>query len=309
MTQGQGLENEHVPVLLNEVLEWLNPSQGKKYIDCTLGMSGMAQHILMRSAPDGQLLGIDQDLQAIGRGEQVLKASRDRVQLRHGNYRDLKELATETGFMQVDGVVFDLGVSTPQLMQADRGFSFMKDGPLDMRMDQSSGQTAAEFLERIPEKDLANVLFEYGEERYSRRIARAIVSGRREPILTTSRLSDIIRQAVPAPYRHGRIHCSTRTFQALRIAVNRELEGLAETLQDAVSLLKVGGRLCVIAFHSLEDRIVKQTFRTLSAKSDPVVSRLVKKPVIPTLDEQRGNPRSRSAKLRIVERLPERDEI
>ena len=153
------------------------------------------------------------------------------------------------------------------------------------------------------------MLFEYGEERYSRRIARAIVSERRNPIQTTSRLTDIIRQAVPAPYRHGRLHCATRTFQALRIVVNRELEGLAEALQDAVSLLKSGGRLCVIAFHSLEDRIVKQTFRTLSAKPTPLVSRLVKKPLIPSLDEQRSNPRSRSAKLRVVERLTGEGEV
>ncbi len=299
----EGLEFEHVPVLLNEVLEWLNPSPGKAYIDCTLGMSGMAEHILAHSAPDGKLLAIDRDLQAIHMGEQQLSAYGDHVQLKHGNYTHLKDFAVNAGFEQVDGVVFDLGVSSPQLMQADRGFSFMKDGPLDMRMDQSTGQTAAEFLERIPEKDLANVLFEYGEERYSRRIARAIVAERRVPILTTSRLSDIIRLAVPAPYRRGRLHFATRTFQALRIAVNRELEGLAESLEDAVSLLKSGGRLCVIAFHSLEDRIVKQTFRTLSAKPTPVVSRLVKKPVIPTFDEQRSNPRSRSAKLRVVERI------
>lgn len=309
MQKIQDSEYQHVPVLLNEVLEWLQPRNGKKYIDCTLGMSGMAQQILINSAPDGKLLGIDRDLEAITLGQQTLNTYRGRVELKHANHVNLKKVAFEAGFSQVDGVVFDLGVSSPQLMQAERGFSFMHDGPLDMRMDQSCGPTVAEYLEHIPEKDLANVLFEYGEERYSRRIARAIVNERRVPIHTTSRLTDIIRQAVPAPYRHGRLHCATRTFQALRIAVNRELDGLSEALQDAVSLLKLGGRLCVIAFHSLEDRIVKQTFRTLSAKPTPLVSRLVKKPLVPSLDEQRSNPRSRSAKLRVVERLMGEGEV
>ena len=263
----------------------------------------MADQILHQSAPDGKLLGIDRDIQAIQRGQQTLRAFGDRVQLRHGNFTTLKDIAGEAGFSKVDGVVFDLGVSSPQLMQAERGFSFTKDGPLDMRMDQSSGPTAAEFLLHIPEKELERVIREYGEERYARRIARAIVRERQEPIRTTGRLSEIIRRAIPIPARRGRIHHATRTFQALRIAVNRELEGLSDALRDAVFLLNPGGRLCVIAFHSLEDRIVKQTFRALSAEPSPVLSRLTKKPQVPTVEEQQRNPRSRSAKLRVAERL------
>ena len=265
----------------------------------------MADQILRQSAPNGKLLGIDRDSQAIELGHQTLRSFGDRVQLRHGNFTTLKEIAVEAGFSKVDGVVFDLGVSSPQLLQAERGFSFTKDGPLDMRMDQSSGPTAAEFLAHIPEKQLEHVLREYGEERYARRIARAIVHERQEPIRTTGRLSEIIRRAIPIPARRGRIHYATRTFQALRIALNQELEGLSDALRDAASLLNPGGRVCVIGFHSGEDRIVKQTFRALSAKPAPILLRLTKKPLVPTSEEQRRNPRSRSAKLRVAERLAE----
>ena len=201
------------------------------------------------------------------------------------------------------GIVLDLGVSSAQLMHPERGFSFMTDGPLDMRMDQSRGETAADLLERISERELADLLFAYGEERYSRRIARAIVQARRDPIRTTGRLVEVIRSAVPPVYKRSRIHYATRTFQAIRIVVNEELERLGDALQKAVALLRPGGRLCVIAFHSLEDRIVKHTFSALSAKPTPVTARLTKKPVVPTKEEQRRNPRSRSAKLRVVERL------
>ncbi|WP_447969316.1 16S rRNA (cytosine(1402)-N(4))-methyltransferase RsmH [Nitrospira sp. M1] len=296
-------EHDHVSVLLNEVLYWISPSPGKLYIDCTLGMSGMSEALLEKSMPSGKLLGIDRDAQAITQGHHALGSYRDRVELRHGNFTSLKSIAEEAGFCRVDGIVFDLGVSSPQLSQAERGFSFMKDGPLDMRMDQSTGPTAAEFLLHIPEKALERVLREYGEERFARRIARAIVQERQEPITTTSRLSEIIRRAIPIPARRGRLHHATRTFQALRIAVNGELDGLADVLRDASSLLGPGGRVCVIAFHSLEDRIVKQTFRELSAKPHPQLSLLTKKPLTPTREEQQRNPRSRSAKLRVAERV------
>jgi len=296
-------EHEHIPVLLNEILYWISPVPGKLYIDCTLGMSGMSEKILEKSSPNGKLLGVDRDAQAITLGHQALAPYRDRVELRHGNFTSLKTIAAEAGFSRVDGIVFDLGVSSPQLSQAERGFSFMNDGPLDMRMDQSEGPTAAEFLVHIPEKALERVLREYGEERFARRIARAIVQERREPINTTARLSEIIRRAIPIPARRGRLHCATRSFQALRIAVNGELEGLADALRDASSLLGPGGRMCVIAFHSLEDRIVKQTFRELSAKPTPQLSLLTKKPLTPTREEQQRNPRSRSAKLRVAERV------
>ncbi|MCA9471807.1 MAG: 16S rRNA (cytosine(1402)-N(4))-methyltransferase RsmH [Nitrospirales bacterium] len=296
-------KHEHVSVLVNEVIYWISPSSGKSYIDCTLGMSGIAKKILDLSNPDGKLLGIDTDSMAIEKGKKVLDAYGSRVELRHGSYDYLKSLATQSGFSDVDGIVFDLGVSTPQLMDAERGFSFMNDGPLDMRMDQSSGITAEEFLARVSEKELEHVLREYGEERFARRIARAIVETRQTPIKTTKGLSEIIRRAIPVPARRGRIHYATRTFQALRIVVNQELKGLAGALRDASRLLRPGGRLCVIAFHSLEDRIVKQTFRELSAKPAPTVNILTKKPITPSREEQLHNPRSRSAKLRVVERL------
>ena len=298
----------HVPVLVEEVLNWICQVPGKSYIDCTLGMSGMAKMILDLCGSSCKLLGIDRDIEAITMSRQTLEPYQARVELRHGNFTSLKSFAIEAGFSMVDGIVFDLGVSSPQLMQAERGFSFTKDGPLDMRMDQSVGPTAAQFLVYVTEKELERVLREYGEERFAKRIARAIVRERHEPITTTSRLSEIIRRAIPIPARRGRLHYATRTFQALRIAVNGELDGLADALRDASSLLRPGGRLCVIAFHSLEDRIVKQTFRELSAKSAPIVSLLTKKPLIPTREEQQRNPRSRSAKLRVVERVAQGSE-
>ncbi len=301
-------KNLHTPVLVEEVLSWICPVPGKSYIDCTLGMSGMAKMILDLCGSSGKLLGIDRDIEAITMGQQTLKPYKDRVELRHGNFTSLRSIATEAGFSVVEGIVFDLGVSSPQLMRAERGFSFTKDGPLDMRMDQSAGPTAAQFLVHVSEKELERVLREYGEERFAKRIARAIVQERQKPIATTSRLSDIIRRAIPIPARRGRLHYATRTFQALRIAVNGELDGLADALRDACLLLGPGGRLCVIAFHSLEDRIVKRTFRELSATSAPIVSLLTKKPLTPTREERQRNPRSRSAKLRVVERVAQGDQ-
>jgi 16S rRNA (cytosine1402-N4)-methyltransferase len=203
----------------------------------------------------------------------------------------------------VDGVVFDFGVSSPQLENAGRGFSFLIDGPLDMRMDQSAGQTAAELIGKVSEGELADLVYEFGEERYARRIARAIArERRRRPIETTGQLAALIREAVPAAYRHGRIHSATRTFQALRIAVNRELEALEPALRQAVGALAPAGRICAISFHSLEDRIVKNTLRALSR--DPLASfrNLTKKPITASEEESRRNPRARSAKLRVGER-------
>jgi 16S rRNA (cytosine1402-N4)-methyltransferase len=223
-----------------------------------------------------------------------------RLVLLKGNFVDLKQHLTERGISQVSGALFDLGVSSPQLDEPTRGFSFQSEGPLDMRMDPSSGVTAADIVNGTQEADLANMIYQFGEERYSRRIARAIVRARaNRPIQTTRELVSVIESSVPGPYRRGRIHCATRTFQALRIAVNRELEHLEPALRDAVDVLAPGGRLCVISFHSLEDRIVKQTFRALSGKQLIV---LTKKPRLPTEEEMQRNPRSRSAKLRVAER-------
>ncbi|TAJ22163.1 MAG: 16S rRNA (cytosine(1402)-N(4))-methyltransferase RsmH, partial [Nitrospirae bacterium] len=276
-----------------------------RYVDCTVGQGGLASRILELSGPDGVLIGIDRDEAAIETTRNRLKRFEGRVQLIRGNFREIKQHLTSVGVSEVDGVVFDLGVSSAQLDQPERGFSFLADGPLDMRMDRSSGPTAADLLARLPESELADLIYRYGEERYSRRIARAIVRAREmRPLQTTGDLMDAIRGAVPSFYRHGRLHCATRTFQALRIAVNGELEVLEESLRAAAGVLTPGGRLCVISFHSLEDRIAKQTFRALSQGAAPCLLTLTKKPVVSTEAERRANPRARSAKLRVAERLP-----
>jgi 16S rRNA (cytosine1402-N4)-methyltransferase len=217
---------------------------------------------------------------------------------------DLKQHLTANGIGQVDGILFDLGVSSLQLEEPARGFSFQVDGPLDMRMDQSMSGTAADLVNQWPEAQLADAIFQFGEERFSRRIARGIVRAReRHALATTKELVSVIEGAVPANYRHGRLHCATRTFQAIRIAVNQELDCLAPALRDATDVLSPGGRLCVISFHSLEDRIVKHTFRALSGKDDPALVVLTKKPQVPTREESDRNPRSRSAKLRAAQRV------
>ena len=236
----------------------------------------------------------------------TLSPYQDRFFLKQGNFRDLQSLATSAGFAKPHGVLFDLGVSSAQLTRAERGFSFQYDGPLDMRMDPCQGQSAAELLSRISLQDLEHLLRNYGEERYARRIAKTVVEVRQqEPVRTTSQLSNIIRKSIPLPYRHSRLHFATRTFQALRIAVNQELESLEVGLPQAAEMLSPGGRICAISFHSLEDRIVKQTFKRLSSGSNPALTILTKKPLIPGFEERRDNPRSRSAKLRVAERRVE----
>jgi 16S rRNA (cytosine1402-N4)-methyltransferase len=260
--------------------------------------------ILDQSAPTGALIGIDRDDEALAAARRRLSVFGSRVTLHHANFTALKSVVAAVGMSRVSGVVFDLGVSSPQLDRAERGFSFSQDGPLDMRMDRSEGRTATELIRDLPEVELADLIFHFGEERYSRRVARAIVRARHEaPIETTGRLVQIIERAVPSHYRHGRIHPATRTFQALRIAVNRELENLEPALRDAVDLLEPGGRLCAVSFHSLEDRIVKTTFRALATGGDATLKILTKKPVEASENEHRRNPRSRSAKLRVGERL------
>lgn len=243
-------------------------------------------------------------MQAIKSGRKRLEQFGDRAVLIHGHFVDLKRLLGDRGIREVHGVLFDLGVSSPQIDDPSRGFSFQAEGPLDMRMDQSSGATAADIVNGRDEVDLANMIYQFGEERYSRRIARAIVRVRADrPFMTTSELVSVIESAVPSHYRHGRIHCATRTFQALRIAVNQELDHLEPALRDAADLLAPGGRLCVISFHSLEDRIVKQTFRALSVQTGGELEILTKRPQLPTEEEIRRNPRSRSAKLRVIQRI------
>ncbi len=287
-----------------EVLFWLVREDSRTYLDCTVGYSGHAEKILEASGPASRLIGLDRDAMAITASRKRLARFGDRVLLIHGHFVDLKQNLATNGIGRVDGILFDLGVSSPQLEEPGRGFSFQEDGPLDMRMDQSMSGTAADLINRWPEAQLADAIFQFGEERFSRRIARAIVSARaRRPLATTKDLVSVIEGAVPAKYRHGRLHCATRTFQAFRIAVNQELDCLEPALRDAVDVLSPGGRLCVISFHSLEDRIVKHTFRALSGKDDPSLMVLTKKPQVPTREESDRNPRSRSAKLRAAQRV------
>lgn len=296
--------DRHSPVMLQEVLYWLLGDGRKIFLDCTVGYSGHAEELLERSGPDARLIGLDRDRSAIEASRQRLSRFGARAILIHGHFMELKQHLSEHGLSQVDGIVFDLGVSSPQLDEQARGFSFQHDGPLDMRMDQSIGVTAADLINRWPEVQLADAIFQFGEERFSRRIARAIVRARECHLLgTTKELVAVIEGAVPANYRHGRLHCATRTFQALRIVVNQELDCIEPALRDAADVLSPGGRLCVIAFHSLEDRIVKHTFRALSGKEDPALMVLTKKPQVSTSEESDRNPRSRSAKLRAVQRV------
>ena len=273
-----------------------------------MGYSGHAEKILEASGSNSRLIGFDRDEVAIAASREKLARFGGRVLLFHGHFVDLKQHLTLSGISQVDGILFDLGVSSPQLEEPARGFSFQEDGPLDMRMDQSMSGTAAELVNRWPEAQLADTIFQFGEERFSRRIARAIVCARQRHLLaTTKELVSVIEGAVPSNYRHGRLHCATRTFQALRIAVNQELDCLEPALRDAVDVLSPGGRLCVISFHSLEDRIVKHTLRTLSSTDDPTLVVLTKKPQVPSREESGRNPRSRSAKLRAAQRVSKED--
>jgi len=300
--------SRHIPVMSEEVLLLLVQGTNRTYLDCTVGYSGHAEKILEASGSNSRLIGFDRDEVAIAASREKLARFGGRVLLFHGHFVDLKQHLTLSGISQVDGILFDLGVSSPQLEEPARGFSFQEDGPLDMRMDQSMSGTAAELVNRWPEAQLADTIFQFGEERFSRRIARAIVCARqRHPLATTKELVSVIEGAVPANYRHGRLHCATRTFQALRIAVNQELDCLEPALRDAVDVLSPGGRLCVISFHSLEDRIVKHTLRTLSSTDDPALVVLTKKPQVPSREESGRNPRSRSAKLRAAQRVSKED--
>jgi 16S rRNA (cytosine1402-N4)-methyltransferase len=295
----------HEPVLLEEVMSYLQPRAGGLYCDATVGMGGHARAILERSAPDGRLVGIDRDRDALTEARASLQTFGDRVTLVHAPFARARAVLEELGVVPVDGFLVDLGVSSPQLDRAERGFSFRAGGPLDMRMDQSAGETLAEYLRRVDEGELEHVIREYGEERYARRIAAAILRARDDDGLeSTSALAAVVARAMPAHERHK--NPATRTFQALRIAVNDELGQLAAFLDGVTDCLKPGGRLCVIAFHSLEDRIVKRRLRALAGRDGggPARLRLLTKHVVVAGDEERErNPRSRSAKLRAVERL------
>lgn len=296
----------HAPVLLSETLALLDPSRGGTFVDCTVGLGGHTAALLEAGAT--RVIGLDRDPRALEVAGERLAPWGDRVVLVHADYRDLPAVLADRGIAAVNGALADLGVSSMQLDEAARGFSFRADGPLDMRMDTTRGETAAEMLASVDEQALADVIYRFGEERKSRRVARAIVEARGEaPIETTARLASIVRRAAGGG-TYQRIDPATRTFQALRIWVNRELDGLDTFIVDAVRALGAGGRLVVIAFHSLEDRIVKHTMRILAKGEgliggEALVRVLTKKPVTATEAEVAGNPRSRSAKLRAVERV------
>ncbi len=294
------MDPTHEPVLTDAVIELLQPSRGGVFVDCTVGLGGHARAILAGGA--AQLIGLDRDTTALALAAQSLAPWGDRVELVHADYRELPAVLAARGVDAVDGALADLGVSSMQFDAPGRGFSFRRDEPLDMRMDQTTGPTAADLLVDVDETELANVIFQYGEERFSRRIARRIVEARlTTPIATTSQLADIVRRAIPRK-GYQRIDPATRTFQALRIWVNRELEGLDVFLAAASRLLRAGARFAVITFHSLEDRIVKHVFRALAA-GEGAVRVLTRKPVVAEDREVARNPRARSAKLRAIERL------
>jgi 16S rRNA (cytosine1402-N4)-methyltransferase len=290
----------HAPVMVAEALRWLEPARGGVFVDCTLGLGGHSRALLEGGA--SRVIAIDRDTEAIAMARERLDAYGDRVDIAHANYRDLGAVLDARGVAAVDGVLADLGVSSMQLDAVERGFSFRADAPLDMRMDRSQGPTAADRLREVSEGDLADVIYQFGEERHSRRIARALIRARDEqPVATTGELAAIVRRSVP--HRgYQRIDPATRTFQALRIWVNGELEGLEQFVRDAVLRLRAGARLVVIAFHSLEDRIVKHTLRALDREAG-AVRVLTARPEVAGEDEIARNPRARSAKLRAAERL------
>jgi 16S rRNA (cytosine1402-N4)-methyltransferase len=291
----------HEPVMVAEVLDLLQPQRGGLFVDCTVGAGGHASALLEAGAT--RLLALDRDAEALGLARERLASWADRIELVQADYRELPRLLDERHLPAVDGILADLGVSSLQLDAPGRGFSFRRDEPLDMRMDQRQVEAAADWLRTAPEPELADVIHRYGEERFARRIARAIARARTDtPITTTGQLASIVRRAVP---RRGyqRIDPATRTFQAIRIRVNRELDRLDQFLEAAATRLKTGARLVVISFHSLEDRIVKHVFRSLAGQAPQVVHVLTRRPLTPAEPEIARNPRARSAKLRAVERF------
>jgi len=308
---------DHTPVLLNETLEHLRCAPGQTYVDGTVGGGGHGRAILERTAPDGRLIGIDWDDHALARAESALKAYGDRIFLVRDSFARLSAILGELGIPGVDGILLDLGLSSFHVDDPGRGFSFTRPGPLDMRMDTRGALTAAELVNTLSERELADLLYRLGEERESRRVARILVRARAEaPIASTDRLAALVVAAMPPARRPRLRHPATRTFLALRLAVNRELEQLQTFLDSALHCLQPGGRLAIISFHSLEDRLVKQTFarwaRTCQCPphqpacrcgGKALVRPVVRKPILPTSEEVGLNPRARSARLRVVEKV------
>ncbi|BCA80534.1 16S rRNA (cytosine(1402)-N(4))-methyltransferase RsmH [Desulfuromonas sp. AOP6] len=312
-----GGEFRHLSVMPKEVLAYLAPKAGEIYLDGTVGGGGHARLILEASAPDGRLIGLDRDPAALKKAGEVLAPFGDRAVLRHGNFSEASQILQSLGVERVDGILLDLGVSSHQLDAVERGFSFRADAPLDMRMDTTSGQTAADVLASASAEELTRIFREYGEERWAGRIARRIVALRPDkPLLTTEQLADLVRDTVPGGHKPARIHPATRVFQALRIHVNGELDHVAQGISRGLELLKTGGRMVVISFHSLEDRIVKQFFQRqaqrcicppqlpyCSCGHEARLEILTRKAVRAGEEEVADNPRARSAVLRAARRL------
>ena len=290
------MEIIHIPVMLNESLEYLNIKPGDALVDCTIGEGGHSVEILKRIGKNGLLIGIDKDEEALKRAKERLSFIGDNFILIHESFANISDILKSLNIKQVNGIIADLGVSSLQLYEAERGFSFMKDGPLDMRMNQSADVTASVLVNSLPEDELADIIYYYGEDYLARRIAKAIVEYRRKKkIETTSELARIVGSV----YRkRGRINPATKTFQALRIAVNNELKDLEKFLKEVPLSLNKGGRIVVLSYHSLEDRIIKRAFT-----NDPALKRINKKVIVPAREEVIANPRARSAKMRVAEKL------
>lgn len=311
------MEFSHVSVLLKETVDKLVWKQDGIYVDGTIGGAGHSEEILKRLNQGGMLIGIDRDENALNAARERLKGCLDRVVLVHSKFSQIKEVLQNLKIQKVDGVLLDLGVSSPQLDISGRGFSYMNDGPLDMRMDTTSGITAADIVNTYDEGALRRIIEEYGEERWASRIAKFIVEERgKNPIESTGKLVEVIKNAIPASARREGPHPAKRTFQAIRIAVNRELDEVENALPEIADVLNIGGRMCVITFHSLEDRIVKNAMKKLSnpctcppelpvciCGKKPVVNIITRKPILPDGVELENNPRARSAKLRVCEKL------
>lgn len=294
----------HIPVMLSEVIDHLKLESGKTVVDATIGTGGHSIEILKRIIPGGRLIGIDRDQDSLDVCRQRLVEFEGYYELVHANFMDLDKVLKKIGIEEVDGIVFDLGISSYQLKDTQRGFSFKEDGPLDMRLDKSSYISAYDLINNLNENEISHLLWNFGQERWHNRIAHLLIEERKlEPISRTTQLADLVMRAIPQRYLRSyyRIHPATRTFQAVRIAVNRELEVLECSIRKAVAILKKEARICVISFHSLEDRVVKHTFRAL--KADGLINIITNKPLIPTDGEIATNPSSRSSKFRAAERL------
>jgi len=298
-------EKLHVPVMLNEVIDYLRLAPGQVIVDATMGTAGHSLEILRRITPGGRLIGIDRDEGALDICRRRLKDYEDSCDFVYGNFNDLDQILNKLNINKINGIIFDLGVSTVQLKDPQRGFSFQEEGPLDMRLDRRSYISAYDLVNNLNENEISDMLWAFGQERWHNRIARILVEERqKQPIATTRQLADLAARGVPARYRHRhyRIHPATRTFQAVRIAVNRELEILEGALIKAVAFLEKQDRICVISFHSLEDRLVKHTFRRLD-NVEGLINIITPKPLTPAEAEIESNPSSRSSKLRVAERL------